>query len=58
MAKGYTPNWSVKVFVIKEVKTTVPRTYVINDLDGEEIVGMFYEKNSKEQIKKNLELKR
>ena len=33
-AKGYTPNWS-KVFVIKEVKNTVPWTYVISDLKSE-----------------------
>ena len=25
-AKGYTPDWSEEVFVIKEVKNTVPRT--------------------------------
>ena len=37
-AKGYTPNWSEEVFVIKEIKNTVPWTYVINDLNGEEIV--------------------
>ena len=43
-AKGYSPNWSGEVFVIKEVKNTVPWTYVINDLSGEEIVGTFYEK--------------
>ena len=43
-AKGYTPNWSEEVFVIKEVKNTVPWTYVISDLKGEEIVRTFYEK--------------
>ena len=26
-AKGYTPNWSEDVFVIKKVKNTVPWTY-------------------------------
>ena len=31
-------------FVIKEVKNTVPWIYVINDLNGEEINGTFYEK--------------
>ena len=36
-AKGYMPNWSEEVFVIKKVKNTVPWTYVINDLNGEEI---------------------
>ena len=43
-AKGYTPNWSVEVLVIKNIKNTVPWTYVINDLNGEEIIGTFYEK--------------
>ena len=43
-AKGYTPNWSEEVFVIKKVKNAVPWTYVINDLNGEEIIGTFYEK--------------
>ena len=42
--KGDTPNWSEEVFVIKKVKNIVPWTYVINDLNGEEIVGTFYEK--------------
>ena len=42
-AKGYTPNWSEEIFVIKKDKNTVPRTYVINDLNEEEIVGKFYE---------------
>ena len=43
-AKGYTPNWFEEVFVIKKVKNTVPWTYVINDLNGEEITGTFYER--------------
>ena len=43
-AKGYVPNWSEEVLVIKKVKSTVPWTYVISDLKGEEIVGTFYEK--------------
>ena len=43
-SKGYAPNWSEEVFVIKKVKNTVLRTYVINDLNGEEITGTFYKK--------------
>ena len=43
-AKRYTPNWSEEVFVISKIKNTVPWTYIINDLNGEEIVGTFYEK--------------
>ena len=42
--KRYTPNWSEEVLEIKEVKNTVPWTYVISDLKGEEIVGTFNEK--------------
>ena len=40
-AKGYTPNCSEEVFVIKKVKNTVPLKYVINDLNGDEIIGVF-----------------
>ena len=43
--KGYTSNWSEEVFVVKKVRDTVPWTYVINDLNGEEIIGTFYEKD-------------
>ena len=31
-------NWSENVFLIKKVRNTVPRTYVVNELNGEEIV--------------------
>ena len=43
-AKWYMPNWSEEVFVIKKVKNTVPWTYMINDLNSEEITGTFSEK--------------
>ena len=43
-AKGYTPNWSEEVFVIIKIKNTVSWTCVINDLNGEEIIGTFYGK--------------
>ena len=43
-AKGYMPNWSEEVFIISKIKNTVPWTYVINDLNGKEIIGTFYEK--------------
>ena len=43
-AKGYMPNWSEEVFIISKIKNTVPWTYLINDLNGEEIIGSFYEK--------------
>ena len=43
-AKGYTPNWSEEVFVIKKVRNTVPWAYFINDLNSDEIIESFYEK--------------
>ena len=43
-AKGYTQNWSEEVFVVSKIKNTVPWTYVVSDLNGEEITGSFYEK--------------
>ena len=43
-AKGYMPDWSEEIFIIKKGKNTVPWIYVvINDLNGEEIIGTFYE---------------
>ena len=43
-AKRYTPNWSEEVFVVSKIKNTVPWTYVINDLNGEEIIRTFHKK--------------
>ena len=43
-SKGYLPNWSEEIFIINKVKNTVPWTYLINDLKGEEIKRIFYEK--------------
>ena len=57
-AKGYTPNWSEQVFVIKKVKNTVPWTYVIKDLNDEEIIGHFMKNNCKSRVKKNLQLEK
>ena len=53
-AKGYVPNWSEDIFVIKKVKNIVPWTYVISDLRGNEIVGTFYGKELQKQMKKSL----
>ena len=51
-AKGYTPNLSEEIFVIKKIKNTVPWTYVINDANGKEIIGTFYKKELKKKQKK------
>ena len=51
-AKGYVPNWSEEVFVIKKVKNTVLWRYVISDLKGKEIVGTFYKKEFQNKSKR------
>ena len=56
LAKRYTPNWSEEFFVIKKVKNTVLWTYVINDLNGEEITGSFYEKELKKSNQKEFRI--
>ena len=42
--KGYMPNWSEEIYVVSKIKNTVPWTYVISDLNGEQIIVTFYEK--------------
>ena len=53
-AKGYTPNWSEDVSVIKKVKNTLPWTCFIKDLNGDEIIGRFYEKELQKTNQQNL----
>ena len=43
-AKGYTPNWSTEIFITDKVNDTVPYTYNLKDLNDEEIIGSFYDK--------------
>ena len=58
LAKGYTPNCSEEVFVIKKIKNTVPWTYVINDLNSEEINGTFYEKELQQTNQKEFRIEK
>ena len=53
-AKVYVLNWPEEVNIIKNVKNTSPWTYVISDLNGEEIIGMFYEKELEKKNKKEI----
>ena len=43
-AKGYTPNWSKEIFIVDKINDTVPYTYNIKDLNGEEIIRSFYDR--------------
>ena len=55
-AKGYTPNWLEEVFVVSKIKNTV--TYVISDLNGEEITGSFYEKELQKTSQKEFRIEK
>ena len=51
-----------KFLLFNEAKNTAPWTYVINDINGEEIIGTFYEKEllktSKQEFRIEKVLKR
>ena len=56
--KGYAPNWSEEIFAVKKKKNTVPWTYVISDLNGEEIIGSFYEKELQKTSQKEFRIEK
>ena len=41
-AKEFEKSWSEEIFKIKRIQNTNPITYLIEDLDGEDIIGGFY----------------
>ena len=45
-AKGYTTNWSkeIEIFIIDKINDTVPYTYSLKDLNHEETIGSFYDR--------------
>ena len=49
-AKGYSPNWSSEIFIVDKVNDTVPYTYNLKDLNDEEIIGSFYDKELQKSI--------
>ena len=57
-AKRYTPNWSEEIFIIKKIKNTVSWTYVVRDLNGEEIVRSFFEKELQKTNQKEFRIEK
>ena len=49
-AKGYTTNWSREIFIVNKINDTVPYTYNIKDLNNEEIIGSFYDRELQKSI--------
>ena len=58
LAKGCTHNWSEEVFVVIKIKNTVLWTYVIIDLNGNQLLRIFMKKNCKKLFKLEKVLKR
>ena len=52
------PNWSEEVFISSKIKYAVPWTYVINDLNGEEIIEIFYEKELQKTNQKEFRIEK
>ena len=52
------PNWSEEIFIIKKIKNTVPWIYVINDLNGAEIIRTFYENELKKTDQKEFRMEK
>ena len=49
-SKEYTRNWSKESFIVDKVNDTVPYTYNLKDLNEEEIIGSFYDKELQNTI--------
>ena len=49
-AKGYTPNWIKEIFIVNKINDTVPYTYNLKGLNGEEIIGSFYDRELQKSI--------
>ena len=43
-AKRYTPNCSKEMFIIDKINDTIPYTYNLKDLNDEETIGSFYDR--------------
>ena len=57
-AKGYAPNWSEDIFIVNEIENTVRWTYTINDLNGEKVIGTFYEKELQKTNQKEFRIEK
>ena len=57
-AKGYAANWSEEIIVVKKIKNTVLSTYLISDLNREEIIGSFHEKELQKTNQKEFRIEK
>ena len=58
MLKGICQIGQKKYLLLKKIKNTVPWTYVLNDLNGEEIIGTFYENELQDASQKEFRIEK
>ena len=58
LLEGMLPNWSEEIFLINQIKSTVPWTYIISDLNGEAIISSFYEKELQKTNQKEFRIEK
>ena len=56
--KAYIINWSDRVYTIKEVRNTIPRTYTVQNERGEEHKGTFYEQELQPNIEQRFRIEK
>ena len=57
-AKGYASNCSEEVFIVNKTENNIPWTYVINDVNDEEIAGRFYKKKLQKTNQKEFRIEK
>ena len=58
MQKGILLIGQKKFLLLAKIKNTVPWTYVISHLNGEEVVGTFYEKELRKTSRKEFRIEK
>ena len=58
LARDVSKFFIEEVFVIKKLKDTVSSTYIINNIDGKKMVGLFYEKELQKTNQKKLRIEK
>ena len=58
LARDVSTFFIEEVFVIKKLKDTVSSTYIINNIDGKKMVGLFYEKELQKTNQKKLRIEK
>ena len=51
-------NWSEEVFIVNKIRNTVPWTCTTSDLNGEQIIGGFYEKELQKTNQKEFRIEK